>query len=85
MEKEILRKLEEWIGHEIRFRSWQKKYVPADQPAAIVVATVLMTLDDVIKHLKEIKGDVYYRLQSTEKSGVWTDYNILGLKLKVSF
>jgi hypothetical protein len=60
MEKEILRKLEEWIGHEIRFRSWQKKYVPADQPAAIVVATVLMTLDDVIKHLKEIKGDLGY-------------------------
>ncbi|MBU0894991.1 MAG: hypothetical protein KJ584_00190, partial [Candidatus Omnitrophica bacterium] len=35
--------------------------------------------------LKEIKGDVYYRLQSTKKSGRWTDHNILGLKLKVLF
>jgi len=35
--------------------------------------------------LKEIKGDVYYMLQSTKKSGRWTDANILGLKLKVAF
>ena len=37
---------------------------------------------DLVKHLK---GEVYYRLQSTKKSGRWTDYNILGMKLKVSF
>ncbi len=34
---------------------------------------------------KNLKGDVYYRLQCTKKSGRWTDANILGLKLKVSF
>jgi hypothetical protein len=35
--------------------------------------------------LKGVKGDIYYMLQSTKRSGVWTDANILGLKLKVSF
>ena len=35
--------------------------------------------------IKNFKGDVYYRLQSTKKSGRWTDYNILGFKLKVAF
>lgn len=35
--------------------------------------------------LKEVKGDVYYMLQTTKRSGRWTDANILGLKLKVSF
>lgn len=35
--------------------------------------------------MKNIKGEIYYRLQSTKKSGRWTDYNILGLKLKVAF
>ncbi len=35
--------------------------------------------------IKGIKGDVYYRLQSTKKSGRWTDYNILGLKLNIAF
>jgi hypothetical protein len=35
--------------------------------------------------LKGVKGDIYYMLQSTKRSGVWTDANILGLKLKASF
>ena len=35
--------------------------------------------------LKGVKGDIYYMLQSTKRSGVWTDANILGLKLKISF
>jgi len=35
--------------------------------------------------LKGIRGDIYYMLQSTKQSGRWTDANILGLKLKVSF
>ncbi|MFA5143576.1 MAG: DUF2490 domain-containing protein [Candidatus Omnitrophota bacterium] len=35
--------------------------------------------------LKNLKGDIYYMLQSTKKSGRWTDANILGLKLKLIF
>ncbi|MDD5437110.1 MAG: DUF2490 domain-containing protein [Candidatus Omnitrophica bacterium] len=35
--------------------------------------------------LKNIKGDIYYMLQSTKKPGRWTDANILGLKLKALF
>lgn len=35
--------------------------------------------------IKNIKGDIYYMLQSTKKSGVWTEANILGLKVKAAF
>jgi len=35
--------------------------------------------------VKNVKGDIYYMLQSTKKSGRWTEANILGLKLKVAF
>ena len=35
--------------------------------------------------IKNIKGDIYYILQSTKKLGRWTDANILGLKVKVAF
>ncbi len=38
-----------------------------------------------LEFMKNVKGDIYYRLQGTKKSGRWTDYNILGLKLKVAF
>ena len=38
-----------------------------------------------IDPMKNIKGDIYYMLQSTKKSGRWTDANILGFKLKVVF
>jgi len=37
---------------------------------------------DLVKHLK---GEVYYLLQSSKKSGKWTNANVLGLKLKLSF
>lgn len=35
--------------------------------------------------IKNFKGDIYYMLQSTKKSGLWTDANILGLKVKLAF
>lgn len=35
--------------------------------------------------IKNIKGDIYYMLQSTKKSGRWTEANILGMKIKVAF
>lgn len=35
--------------------------------------------------IKNIKGDIYYMLQSTKKSGLWTDANILGMKIKAAF
>jgi len=37
---------------------------------------------DAVKHLK---GEVYYMLQDTKKSGRWTSADILGLKVKVVF
>ena len=35
--------------------------------------------------IKNVKGDIYYMLQSTKKSGRWTGANILGMKLKATF
>ena len=35
--------------------------------------------------IKGVKGDIYYMLQSTKKSGIWTDANILGLKGRIAF
>lgn len=35
--------------------------------------------------IKNIKGDIYYMLQSTKKSGRWTEANILGMKIKAAF
>ena len=35
--------------------------------------------------VKGLKGDIYYMLQSTKKSGRWTEANILGLKAKLAF
>lgn len=35
--------------------------------------------------IKGIKGDIYYMLQSTKKSGLWTEAEILGLKGRVAF
>ena len=32
-----------------------------------------------------VKGEFYYMLQSNRSSGVWTDTNVLGSKLKISF
>lgn len=34
---------------------------------------------------KNIKGDIYYLLQSSKKSGAWTDANVLGTKIKIVF
>lgn len=34
---------------------------------------------------KNLKGDIYYMLQSSKGSNKWTDVNVLGLKLKLSF
>jgi len=39
----------------------------------------------ILNVVKGLKGEVYYMLQSTKKSGRWTGANILGLRLKVSF
>ncbi|MDD5496386.1 MAG: DUF2490 domain-containing protein, partial [Candidatus Omnitrophica bacterium] len=38
-----------------------------------------------VKLIKNVKADVYYLLQSSKKSGHWTNINALGLKLKISF
>lgn len=35
--------------------------------------------------IKGVKGDIYYMLQSTKKSGRWKDANILGFKGKIAF
>jgi len=35
--------------------------------------------------LKNLKGEIYYLLQSTKSSGRWTDTNVLGTKLKLAF
>ena len=37
---------------------------------------------DIVENLK---GDLFYLLQSTESSNSWNDYNVLGSKLKLSF
>lgn len=34
---------------------------------------------------KDIKGEIYYMLQSTKSSGKWSEANILGTKLKIAF
>jgi hypothetical protein len=34
---------------------------------------------------KDVKAEIYYMLQSTKNSGRWTDANILGTKIKISF
>jgi hypothetical protein len=34
---------------------------------------------------KNIKGELYYMLQTTKSSGKWIDANILGTKLKIAF
>lgn len=34
---------------------------------------------------KNLKGEVYYMLQSTKNSGKWIDANVLGTKLKIMF
>lgn len=35
--------------------------------------------------VKNLKGDIYYRLEDAKKSGRWTSANILGLKLNLVF
>lgn len=35
--------------------------------------------------LKNLKGDIFYLWQSSKKSKVWIDYNVLGTKLTLSF
>ena len=37
------------------------------------------------KVLKNLKLDVFYLWQTSEKSDDWTDYNVLGTKVKLSF
>lgn len=34
---------------------------------------------------KNIKGEIYYMLRSTKSSNKWTEANVLGTKLKISF
>lgn len=34
---------------------------------------------------KNIKGELYYMLQSSKGTSVWTDANVLGTKLKIAF
>lgn len=34
---------------------------------------------------KNLKGEIYYMLQTTKNSGKWTGINVLGTKLKLSF
>jgi hypothetical protein len=34
---------------------------------------------------KHLKGEIYYMLQDTKNFGKWTDINVLGTKLKLSF
>lgn len=38
-----------------------------------------------MKITKNLKGEIYYMLQDTKNSGKWTDINVLGTKLKLSF
>ncbi len=35
--------------------------------------------------IKQIKGDIFYLWQSSEKEGGWIDYNVVGTKLKLYF
>lgn len=37
---------------------------------------------DLTKH---IKGELYYMLQTTKSSGIWSDVNVAGTKLKIAF
>ncbi len=34
---------------------------------------------------KNLKGEIYYLLQSSQSKGVWSDSNVLGTKLKLAF
>ncbi len=34
---------------------------------------------------KNLKGEIYYMLRSTKSSNIWTEANVLGTKLKISF
>ncbi len=34
---------------------------------------------------KNIKGEIYYLLQSTKSSDIWADANVLGTKIKIAF
>lgn len=34
---------------------------------------------------KDIKAEIYYLLQSSKSAGTWTDANVLGTKLKITF
>ncbi len=34
---------------------------------------------------RDIKTEIYYMLQSSKSSGIWTDINVLGTKLKIAF
>ena len=38
-----------------------------------------------MKLLKSLKGEIFYLWQSSKKSGEWTNYQILGTKLKLVF
>ncbi len=34
---------------------------------------------------RNVKGEIYYLLQSSKKSGSWTDANVVGTKIKLAF
>jgi len=34
---------------------------------------------------ENIKGEIYYMLQSAKSSGKWVDTNVLGTKIKIAF
>jgi hypothetical protein len=38
-----------------------------------------------LKLTEHIKGDVFYLWQASEKGSSWTDYNVIGTKLKIVF
>lgn len=38
-----------------------------------------------LKLTEHLKGDVFYLWQSSEKGNSWTDYNVIGTKLKIVF
>ncbi|UCG34762.1 MAG: DUF2490 domain-containing protein [Candidatus Omnitrophota bacterium] len=38
-----------------------------------------------MKFTKSLKGEIFYLWQSSKKSGKWSDLNVLGTKLKLSF
>ena len=35
--------------------------------------------------IRDIKTEIYYMLQSSKSSGIWTDINVLGTKFKILF